>query len=302
MSNAPQTRRHTYAGVSTRRLSSDGDGPTVVFLHGFMDSADTWGAVMKHLRHGPLNAVAVDLPGFGEADDVNPGPLLPQLDRFVQSVLDTEAPSGPVVLVGNSLGAALSLRAAKGSSRITGVVAIAEPTHGTSWFERQLRAPRPPLWFRLATVRIPIPTRLSAAFHRVTLRYVVGGGDSPEAALAVERLLRAIQRRGGNVWVLRTLRAIAREAPMGIGLEDITCRVLVIHGRRDRLVPPNAARAVHRGLPTSELIIDPTWGHCPQLNDPERVAGLITAFTERITLAPPSAAVRTDESEAPVEV
>jgi PPOX class probable F420-dependent enzyme len=55
-------------------------------------------------------AFAVDMPGFGHADPCSRGSIMPQLDAFVDAML-TDA-GGPVMLMGNSLGACASLGAA----------------------------------------------------------------------------------------------------------------------------------------------------------------------------------------------
>lgn len=60
--------RASYAGVGTRTLTVTGRGTPVVLLHGFADSADTWRGVLTRLEAAGRPAVAVDLPGFGQAD------------------------------------------------------------------------------------------------------------------------------------------------------------------------------------------------------------------------------------------
>ncbi|EJZ06597.1 alpha/beta hydrolase fold protein, partial [Mycolicibacterium fortuitum subsp. fortuitum DSM 46621 = ATCC 6841 = JCM 6387] len=101
--------RAGFGGVGTRVLSVPGSGTPVVLLHGYADSADTWRGVLTRLEALGRRTLAVDLPGFGQADPRGTGPLLPQFDGFADALL-TE--TGPAVLVGNSLGAATALRAA----------------------------------------------------------------------------------------------------------------------------------------------------------------------------------------------
>jgi len=100
-----------YGGFETRELIVDGVGSPVILLHGFADSAETWLAVLAGLAEQGRAAHAYDLPGFGSADALDPGPVLVQLDRFVSAVVATHRAGGPV-LIGNSLGAILALRAA----------------------------------------------------------------------------------------------------------------------------------------------------------------------------------------------
>ena len=57
---------------TTRALELDGDGPGIVLLHGWGDSADTWRPLLIELAARGRRAIAVDLPGFGEATRLPP--------------------------------------------------------------------------------------------------------------------------------------------------------------------------------------------------------------------------------------
>ena len=59
----------------------------IVLFHGYADSADTWRQSLALIARAGRRAVAVDLPGFGAADRLAPGPVLPQLDAFGHAVL-----------------------------------------------------------------------------------------------------------------------------------------------------------------------------------------------------------------------
>src|SRR5207248_5607172 len=105
--------RRRFAGFDTRVLELEGEEPAVVLLHGWSDSADTWRYLLDRLARADRRAVAVDLPGLATADDLRPGAVLPQQDRFVAAIVRETSGSdgGDVVGVGNSLGGALALRA-----------------------------------------------------------------------------------------------------------------------------------------------------------------------------------------------
>src|SRR5215217_6879728 len=107
--------RLQLAGFDTRALELEGDGPPVVLLHGYADSADTWRSVLDRLARRDRAALAVDLPGFGAADPLRPeGSMLDQLGAFADAAaaLAAEQAGEPVVLAGNSLGGCVALRAA----------------------------------------------------------------------------------------------------------------------------------------------------------------------------------------------
>ena len=81
----PIVERHLeLGGLQTRALELDGDGPPLLLLHGFADSADCWRPLLDRLRKRERAAIALDMPGFGAAAHLRRGePLLPQLDAFV---------------------------------------------------------------------------------------------------------------------------------------------------------------------------------------------------------------------------
>jgi pimeloyl-ACP methyl ester carboxylesterase len=79
--------RMEFAGFETRVLELEGRGDPIVLLHGWSDSADTWRCVLAQLGRRERRAVAVDLPGFGAADPLADGPMLPQLDEFAAAAL-----------------------------------------------------------------------------------------------------------------------------------------------------------------------------------------------------------------------
>src|SRR3954451_24078881 len=98
-------------GYATRALELEGEGPPLLLLHGFADSADTWRLTLDRLARAGRRALAVDLPGFADGGGVTAGRVLPQLDTFVGAAaerLASESGQAPIV-VGNSLGGCLAL-------------------------------------------------------------------------------------------------------------------------------------------------------------------------------------------------
>ncbi|WP_067698300.1 alpha/beta fold hydrolase [Nocardia jejuensis] len=265
-----------YAGVSTRELVTRGEGPSIVLLHGFADTAETWRGVLGRLPG--RNARAVDVLGFGVADAFAPGPLLPQLDRFVDGVL---AETGPAVLVGNSLGVAESIRAAQRTPHLVlGIVALDEPTLSANWLARFSRTAFAP---RLARVlhRVRMPARPTRWLVENGLRVLLYG--SPRRA--DRHLMRLWGDRYGTTtglaWMAEHAVRFAHESVSGYTPDPVHCPVLVVHGRRDRIIPVQSGRALHAMVPGSSLIVLPDAGHCPQLDDPAGTAVLITDFIDR---------------------
>src|SRR3954464_10511631 len=101
------------AGHRTRVLELEGMGPGIVLLHGWGHSADSWRPLLKELARCGRRAIAVDLPGFGEAPPLAPGAGLPPLDALAVELVTDWAGVEPVVIAGASLGGCLALRLAE---------------------------------------------------------------------------------------------------------------------------------------------------------------------------------------------
>ena len=145
--------RLELAGVETRALELEGDGPPLVLLHGFADSADTWRLVLDQVARQGRRAVALDLPGFATADRVKPGPVLPQLDAFAAAAIEYAADEAgdSVVVAGNSLGGCMALRAVQDPSLpLRGAIPVSP-----AGFDH-------PVWFRISET-FPLVRALLAA-------------------------------------------------------------------------------------------------------------------------------------------
>lgn len=93
-------------GLSVYRGGTD-EGPTLVLVHGFGDSAAGWGQVIGPLaRRHPV--VTYDQPGHGESAPADPPLTFVHLSEGLEAVVDSI--DGPVVLIGNSLGGFVALR------------------------------------------------------------------------------------------------------------------------------------------------------------------------------------------------
>jgi alpha-beta hydrolase superfamily lysophospholipase len=120
------TRSVDAGDVTLTGWSCDGRAPqrgTIVYLHGVADNRTSGvGLIRRFVPHG-LNVVAFDSRAHGDSSgDTCTYGFFEQDD--LRKVLDT-VPAGPIVLVGNSLGAAVALQEAAHDPRVTAIVAIA---------------------------------------------------------------------------------------------------------------------------------------------------------------------------------
>lgn len=276
-------RRARYADTNTRELHVDGAGPPMVLLHGFGQSAECWRLVLERLERLGQRAVAVDLPGFGHSTPLKPGLVLPQFDVFVSDVIVRHAGAEHVVLVGNSLGGLLSVRAAESARGlpIRGLLAI--DAAGTGWTRMMRMAGARNLTVAQWGLRIPMP---SFARHAVLTR-------AGRAALYGDRALADPKMVAEFAEPARTGDAFRAHCTLALRIMNevnavrppsrVQCPTIVLHGSRDRLIPESAARLLHEHIPGSTFESLPGVGHCPHLEAPRRVAELAAglAVTDR---------------------
>jgi pimeloyl-ACP methyl ester carboxylesterase len=271
---AIRTEFARIAGIRTRVLQVDGAGPTLVLLHGFTDSADTWSGVLTLLAESGRAGVAIDLPGHGRAEEL-PRPWSPATfdDVAREAVEQADSGSGTIV-VGNSLGALLALRcAADPVPGMLGVVAIAPPGDVINAGLRALPRLAPVLDLLL---RAPVPaTVLGELAGRLYLRQCVA---EPISAQTLRSYTQHLGRRR-----LRHQIALGKEVLPTLmatdpgSLRDFVLPVTIWLGRRDRICP---ARGATRFNGSAHIVIDEI-AHCPQLTSPELVISRIEEHENR---------------------
>jgi pimeloyl-ACP methyl ester carboxylesterase len=290
-------QRLELGGFGTRALEldfgSDAEGDSLLLLHGFSDSADTWRPLLSGLARRRWRALAVDLPGFGEADRLDrETEILPQLDRFAASAVahaSERAGGRSVVVCGNSLGGLIALRAAEDEALpLAGVMPLAPAgLDMAAWIAIIEGAP-------LVRLILSAPFPLPEAVHRDligrvyrTLAFARPGGIDPAVVNSFTRHLRT---RRDVVRILATGRRLVGELRDPFRLELIRCPVLLVWGDRDRLVFATGADRVLDAVPGARLELIEGCGHCPQVECPERLAELLTTFAA--TTPPESSAPR----------
>ncbi|GLY67226.1 alpha/beta hydrolase [Amycolatopsis taiwanensis] len=277
----------SFAGSRTRVLEAgprDRQATRLVLLHGYCDSADTWRPALAELAATGTSVLAVDLPGFGEADPLRPGAMLPQLDAFVDAVLKEQRQYRKIIVAGNSLGGTMSLRVAQSSRLpIAGVVSIAAPGFVDSWLVRTVG--RYPLPLRLAaSLPLPIPGFLVRSIAEYVVPRLLYADHGGAAAEQVRRFTSLFPDYRSATTRLEQARQLVEElAEAYQGLDQIRAPLLVVACGKDRLVTPASGERLHALVPHSRLLVRSEWGHCPQLDDPAGVAEMLTYFAAGVT-------------------
>ncbi|MFL5816239.1 MAG: alpha/beta fold hydrolase [Conexibacter sp.] len=290
--------RMEFAGYETRVLELEGRGDPIVLLHGWSDSADTWRCVLAQLGRQERRAIAVDMPGFGTADPLADGPMLPQLDEFGAAVLAYAGAGGAPppkagarngrrkasrgIVVGNSLGGCAALRLAEREpERVGRVVALAPAGLDMArWLaliehDHVLRA--------LVQVPVPLPSRVvqnavARAYRSLAFAHPQAVEPGVVRAFAKHHPDRAALAR-----MLASGRRLLPELHDPFDFDAIRCQVLLVWGDRDRLVFHRGAKRLLAAVEGSRLELLERCGHSPQIEYPERVVELL--LTDDVPLA-----------------
>ncbi len=258
------------------------DERTFVLVHGLGGSVLSWLAVGPGLaRHG--RTLALDLAGFGRTPRAGRRARVTDNRRLVSRFVHELAGGGPVVLCGNSMGGAVSMLQAALEPATVERLVLSNSVF--PWVRGAVPAPIVMLGFGLyqvprigewvsrqrlngldaeRAVRLGLriitsdPARIDPDLVRAHVEQLVrhqGDDDAGAAFLEAARSLMALGRRPQTArWIL----------------DAVTCPVLVIHGREDRLVPLRYAETAVSDHPAWQMRLIPKVGHVPQMEAPDR--------------------------------
>jgi len=277
--------------LMVRRLPAP-DRPTLVMVHGLGGSSLNWVALMRHLE-GEFDLVALDLPGFGASPPPRDGNYTPAgHGRAVVALVKALQPGGPVHLMGNSLGGAVSVqiagrrpdlvesltlispamphgRVGRGNAHLP-VVAI--PGVGDALVKRYAQVPAEARMQATVDACFTEPGRLDNDVRQALIDEVRQRDALPYAQDAFLSSLRGLMASFVDAGPRRPWKLASQYAGP----------VLALYGEDDVLVDARAASRAARTFPNAEVVLVPDCGHVAQMEHPDLVADL---FRSRVLAA-----------------
>ncbi len=226
----------------------DGSRPTLLMVHGAGGCKELFRGLAALLSRN-FNALALDLPGHGANPEPFPGSI-PALGRWLGELVRRWG--RPVALLGHSMGGAVVLEAARAlgaSGLLTRLILLA--TAACLPVPAWALEPLPPE--ELARQLVPmlygpgVPAGVLSAAREMIAALQPG---------LMHRALMACSQWQGGDWV-----------------EELNVQAVVIAGSRDRLVPPELARALAQAL-KARFVLLPT-GHMPHVERPGQVGRVV---------------------------
>jgi pimeloyl-ACP methyl ester carboxylesterase len=256
-----------------------GSGPPVVLLHAGLADRSMWTEHLEALADAGHRALAMDIPGFGEAA-LTPGEQAPWTDVLqTMDALSIER----AALVGNSFGAALALRiAVVAPDRVTALVLVSSPPPGLEPSAELAQA-----WQaeESALERGDLDAAVAAVVDAWTL---------PDAPRDLRDRVAAMQRRAFDRQAEVTE---VSEAPDPVEQDpDLLARLdvpaLVVAGEHDMPDFRDGAELLARTLPHARHVIVEGAGHLAPLERPDAFRELMLDFLRCSALPhPPTAPI-----------
>lgn len=284
--------------VAGRRLyvrtteATRADAEPALFVHGLGGSAVNWTDYAGLLRDN-LAIESIDLPGFGRS-----GPAADDdysLEAHAQAVIDYLELSGrgPVHLVGNSMGGAISLVVAARRRDLVRTLTLISPAVP----DRKLRLHALKSDWRMALLVVPILgmmalRKIGATPVESRVRATIALCFADPSRFSKQRFEEAVEEaaaRAGWPWVERAMlmstRGLVRSQFLKnragwAAMRTITAPTLVVWGAHDRLVAADLAPFVAAAIPQARLLVLDDVGHVAMMEDPQTTARATLALVE----------------------
>ena len=233
--------------------------PTIILLHGFGSSLQTW-----DLWAGPLErthrVVRLDLPGAGLSDPDPKGDYTDARTHALILKLMDKLEIKQAVFVGNSLGGRIAWTfTANHPDRVSKLVLIAPDGFASPGFAYGQKAEVPALLFIMSYV-------LPKALYRPNIKAAYANPKRLTDAV-FDRYYDLTLAPGSRDALLARMQQTVLLDPRPI-LPKITQPVLLLWGKKDALIPVANAQDYLKALPNARLTTFDTLGHVPHEEDP----------------------------------
>ncbi|HSW16699.1 MAG TPA: alpha/beta hydrolase [Ramlibacter sp.] len=248
-------------------------GPAIVFVHGYMDSAQAWSAVIDCMPASDVALLAIDL----QEQDGSSQDSAMLLDGFAGQVVaacHALHACAEIVLVGHSMGGAVvELAAERLGPRVKGVALI---------------TPAPLAGF-------PLPAE---AMQRFMSR--LGSQDVDALAAGRMAMSRSLSEQGLQVLVqssLRTSRSRGLQQllawtgghPTGAARSPIGCPVIIV-ASEDKFFTLDALRRAASRYANAQVVVVSGAGHWAHVEKPQDIAGIVWRLARSVFKPPRLAA------------
>lgn len=256
------------------RITGNG-GRTMLMLHGFAASLETWKDLEPLIRHR-WQLVQVDLKGFGLSSKPRDRAYTIVEQAGIVAALARHLRLNDYVLVGHSYGGTVAMTTCQTSGQegaIRSLVLIDAPCYPQK------------LPFSITVLRIPLLSRvlLSVTPPRILATYMLHDLFTDKKRITAERInqyARYFALSGSREAMIMAARQIVPADPgmLTERIPAVAVPTLIVWGEKDALILPWQAARLYREIKGAQLAILRDCGHVPHEERPEEVARLLADF------------------------
>jgi pimeloyl-ACP methyl ester carboxylesterase len=255
------------------RYTDTGQGQPLVFLHGFPLSRGAWQKQIEALRSS-YRVIAPDLRGFGDSDTEAGPTTMAQCAADLRALLQLLT-SGPVVLIGHSMGGYVALAFAHQFPEMLRGLVLVSTKSGQDTAEaaagRRVTAEKVKAEGVQVVVQAMAPKMLAAGNHDARMAAEVLGFMAPS-------------RPAG---VIGALLGMAERTDATAFLSQIAVPTLVITGADDTLIPLAESETLAQAIRAAQLKVIPHAGHLVAFEQPDKFNHVLKEWLNRADLASP---------------
>jgi 3-oxoadipate enol-lactonase len=249
----------TGASLGRVMIEIDGEGPTILFIHGLGGTSNSFQALLSALDG--FRCVRPDLPGSGRSP--TPAGKL-TMDGFVETIGEVIRVIGaaPVHLVAHSMGTTVCLHLAATMPEWVTSLTLFGPIHEPSDGARQ---------------RLKDRARAARQEGMIGIADAVAGGLSSatkSASPLLVPLLRESHMRQDAEGFAQTCEALADAQPADLRL--LRCPTLLVTGDEDTVAPPSAVQAIADKVRGATAKVLERCGHWTPVERPQDCARMLS--------------------------
>lgn len=271
MASSPEFKFFNTGEVAIHYAEWAGDSPVFLFIHGITGTLDTWLELAPRIAksHG---AIAIDLRGHGRSGHVNGSYMVEDYARDVATLVESKG-TGPVIVIGHSLGAMTALQLAVSRPDVISGIVLEDPP----LFAREIMEVHDTA--RLESFKVTAALANSAlSAGEIASRMKQAMPDAPEEYV-IERAKRLFGMDGDAVshvvdqridWtpeIEGMLRSVQRPVLLQQGVFELGAWMRDVDGERAETLIPNGALSVWEET-----------GHGLHSSAPDRFVGEVNSF------------------------
>ncbi len=260
---------------------SAGAGPLLVLIHGIAASAETWDDVFPWLTEHHT-VLAPDMLGHGESAKPRADYSLGAYASTIRDLLDALG-HDRATIVGHSLGGGVAMQFAyQFPERAERMVLVASGGLGREVHLILRAAALPGAEWVLPFLSTPGLKKTGDGVVRLLKRVGLRAGPDLEEIWRGFASLADADTRQAFVQTARTVLDARGQRATAVDRLHLAAALptLIVWGERDAMIPVSHARAAHKQIPGSRLVIFPDAGHFPHRDDPHRFVKVLLDFTQ----------------------